>query len=98
MQKNLAGLGNHLRSICDSRSFPRTVIFCTQKNVLSNIFKYQRECAKHKKYVAMYHSSLSVASKLEIYNEFSAQQSNICVLVATIAFGMVSCIHYYKDV
>lgn len=86
-------LGNRLRATCDARSFPRTVIFCTQKNILSNIFEYLRECAKHRKYVAMYHSSLSAASKLEIYNEFSAQQSNICVLVATIAFGMVSCRH-----
>ena len=79
-----------LRRTRDAQMFPRTVIFCTRKNTVSNIFEFLYDCAKDKRFVAMYHASLSDATKSEIYADFSTQQSHICCLIATIAFGMVS--------
>lgn len=54
------------------------------------IFSYLRQAAKKKQYVAMFHASLTDDTKTTIYTEFSQSTSQICCLVATVAFGMVS--------
>ena len=92
IQRDLAGLGETLKDI-NPHTYPRTVIFCSRKSTVSSVFQFLRQCAKDKRCVAMYHASLTEATKRDIYEQFSNPLSYVCCLVATIAFGMVSYVH-----
>lgn len=89
-QKDLAVLGEMLNAAVDPQTFPRCIIFCKRKEVVSNVFQFLRHCARKREFVAMYHASLTENTKKEIYDQFANPFSHIRCLVATIAFGMVS--------
>ena len=83
-------LGEQLKNCNDSSLYPKTVVFCRQKEMVSKVFQFLQHSAKSKDFVGMYHASLSEQTKKEIYRQFCNPVSKLCCLVATIAFGLVS--------
>jgi len=58
--------------------------------MVAKLFQFLQHSAKHKELVGMYHASLTEQTKREIYRRFCSPTSQLCCLVATIAFGLVS--------
>ena len=71
-------------------SFPKTLIFCKTKMQCVNVYTMLCSISPHKGLVSMYHATLSEETKVFLYRQFSASQSDLRCLVCTIAFGMVS--------
>ena len=89
-QKDFMELGERLKNCTDPSIFPKTVVFCRQKETVAKVFQFLQYSAKSKDFVGMYHASLSEQTKNEIYRRFCNPASILCCLVATIAFGLVS--------
>ena len=83
-------LGERLKKCTDPSIFPKTVVFCRQKEMVAKVFQFLQHSAKSKDFVGMYHASLSEQTKNEMYRRFCNPASILCCLVATIAFGLVS--------
>lgn len=73
---------------CEPEQIPKTIIFCQTKNNVCKVYKYLKSAAKDKLSVGMYHASMTKNTKTTIQNEF-ARNSQLKVLIATVAFGMV---------
>ena len=75
-----------LRTFSDPRTHPKTVIFCKRTELDCNVYQYLKVSLKSA-YVTMYHASKSDETKEHVYASFVS--GCLCVLVSTIAFGVV---------
>lgn len=67
---------------------PKTIVFCRTKNDCAKIYSFLcKSPPRHT--VAMYHSSLTEATKNKMQEQFKCRGQLRC-LSATIAFGMVN--------
>ena len=69
-QKDFMELGERLKNCTDPSIFPKTVVFCRQKETVAKVFQFLQYSAKSKDFVGMYHASLSEQTKNEIYRRF----------------------------
>ena len=59
------------------------------KNTACKVYSLLAKAAANREYVNMYHASLTSDTKGKLYSDFKGQ-TQLCCLVATVAFGMVS--------
>ena len=53
------------------------------------VYLFLRNAAKRNAYVGMFHASLTESTKSSVQAQFKSPQSQLRVLCATVAFGMV---------
>ena len=70
-----------------AKDIPKTIVFCRTKDVACKVYKFLLHASPKRKYVSMYHASLTQRTKKYIWDNFKNGQ--IRCISATIAFGMV---------
>ena len=83
-QRDLSGLTADLKA---QKSVPKTVIFCRTKEKACQVYDLLKSAAPNKEMVGLYHASLTKETKAYTQEQFT--NSNIRLLAATVAFGMV---------
>ena len=88
VQKDLNGICVKLAAQ-DPEDIPKCLLFAQTKNIACKIFSFLRRFSLDRRYVSMYHASLTQRTKEFLRSEFSSSRSHLRCLVSTIAFGMV---------
>lgn len=80
-------------SCSDPHVYSKTVIFCKRKETICSVYQYLKVSSKSA-YITMYQASISDETKEHVFSLFVS--GCLCVLVSTIAFGMVGLLVYSR--
>ena len=78
-----------MHSTEDPSSIPKTLIFVGTKDAAVKVYRVLHHSAQFKSLVSMFHTSLTQSTKTHIVEQFQSSSSQLRILVATVAFGMV---------
>ena len=84
LQRDLSGLTANMKT---QKGMPKAVIFCRTKEKACQVYDFLKSAAPNKEMVGLYHASLTKETKAYTQEQFT--KSNIRLLAATVAFGMV---------
>lgn len=77
----------------DLSDIPKMLILTKAKDMTCKVYSFLTNSVSKKRWIGMYHASLTQVTKSFIQRHFQNDESELRCLVATIAFGMVQCIH-----
>ena len=79
-QKDFMELGERLKKCTDPSIFPKTVVFCRQKEMVAKVFQFLQHSAKSKDFVGMYHANLS-EQRMKCTDDFATLRRYCAVLL-----------------
>ena len=88
LQRDLSGICQVLKET-NASSIPKMLVFVQTKNIACKLYGILSLNASKKTFVGMYHASLTSSTRERVRTDFLGC-TDLCCLVATVAFGMVS--------